>query len=279
VPLTICATAVSRARRCWCPERLFGILLWALALPLWAAANDVEEARLTAGLLEGAPVGRVLQLQRDGGSFPALFEEARPARRKGLVILLPEAGLRLDAGLAGRLRRVIPEYGWSTLSLQLPVLEPEAHPDEYWALVPEAVARLKFAIAAMQGEGWRNIALVGHGFGAAVALNYLGHDPDPAVRAVVLLSPWWPMERAARLRDWLTAVKVPVLDVYGESDAREIRRTVRERHSILKGRKGYRQWRISGVGHHYRDREAALAKRIYGWLERVAPGIEVTSDE
>ncbi len=279
MPLTICATAVSRARRCWCPERLLAVLLWALALPLWAAANDVEEARLTAGLLEGAPVGRVLQLQRDGGSFPALLEEARPAYRKGLVILLPEAGLRADAGLAGRLQRIMPEYGWSALSLQLPVLEPEARPDEYWTLVPEAVERLKFAIAAMKGEGLQNIALVGHGFGAAVALNYLSRDPDPAVRAVVLLSSWWPMERAARQRDWLTAVKVPVLDVYGESDAREIRRTARERHSILKGRKGYRQWRISGVGHHYRDREAWLAKRIYGWLERVAPGVEVTSDE
>ncbi len=279
MPLTICATAVSRARRCWCPERLFAVLLWALVLPLWAAANDVEEARLTVGLLEGVAGGRVVQLQRDGGSFPALFEEARPARRKGLVILLPEAGLRLDAGLAGRLRQTMPEYGWSTLSLQLPVLEAEARPDEYWVLVSEAVGRLKFAITAMKGEGWRNIVLVGHGFGAAVALNYLGHDPDPAVRALVLLSPWWPLERAARLREWLTAVKVPVLDVYGENDAREIRGTARERHSILKGRQGYRQWRISGVGHHYRGREAVLAKRIYGWLARVAPGIEVTSDE
>ncbi len=279
MPLTIYATAVFRARRCWCPERLFGILLWASALPLWAVANDVEEARLTAGLLEGTSTGRVMQLQRGGGSFLALLEEARPVSRKGLVILLPEAGLRADAGLVGRLRRILPEHGWSTLSLQLPVLEPEARPDEYWTLVPEAVERLKFAVAAMKGEGLRNIVLAGHGFGAVVALNYLGHDPDPAVRALVLLSPWWPERRTARLRDRLAAVKVPVMDVHGETDAREIRHTARERHLILKGREGYRQWRISGVGHHYRGREAWLAKRIYGWLERVAPGIEVTTDE
>ena len=110
-------------------------------------------------------------------------------------------------------------------------------------------------------------------------LKYLGHSEESAVRGAILLSPWWPAQRGAQLSGWLTAVKVSVLDVYAEADAREIGQTALQRHLILKGRQGYRQWRITGVGHHYRGREALLAKRIYGWLERVAPGVEVKNHE
>jgi len=255
------------------------VLLWFLALPLWGAVNTVEEARLTAELDALAPVSRLLHLQLGGHSFTAVLDESRLANTRGLVILLPEAGWRADAGLMRVLRRVLPGHGWGTLSLQLPVLEPEARREEYLGLLPEAAARLETAVKVMKGEGMRNIALAGHGFGALTLLRYLGGEPDEAVRAVVLLSPWWPGNMIRQLQQWLRKVTIPVLDVRAERDAREVLQSAVRRHLILKGRSGYRQWRITGVGHRYRGREVWLAERIYGWLQRVAPGVEVRTDD
>ena len=254
------------------------LLLWGWLGAAWGAGNVLEEARLVEGWQPGGGA-RVMTLSTAAGEFSAVLDEAPTRRMKGLAILLPGAGERADAGVMRALRRGLPPHGWSTLSLQLPVLEPEAEPQEYWDLLAPAAGRIAAAVARMKAAGVTNIALLGHGFGGTVVLRYLSGGSDEAVRAAALLSPWWPAAHEDALETWAKAGTLPVLDVYAKRDDRAVRRSAPRRRLLFKSRDGFRQWRVSGVGHHYRGRETWLVKRIYGWLQRVAPGEEVHDDE
>ncbi|BCX80860.1 hypothetical protein MIT9_P0438 [Methylomarinovum caldicuralii] len=253
------------------------LLLWGWLGVAWAGGNALEESRLLEGLhLDGG--ARALTLTTPTGPFQAILDEAATRERKGVAILLPEAGARADAGVLRALRRGLPPHGWSTLSLQLPVLEAEAEPQEYWDLLPQAAARVAAAVVRMKAAGYTSIALVGHGFGATAALRYLGQGGDDSVRAAVLLSPWWPAAHNDELATWGRAAAVAVLDVYGERDDRAVLRSAPRRRLLFKDLDGFRQWRISGSGHGYRGREAWLVERIYGWLQQVGPEQEVGDD-
>ncbi|BCX89898.1 hypothetical protein MIN45_P2272 [Methylomarinovum tepidoasis] len=253
-------------------------LLWGGWGVVWAGGNALEESRLLEGLhLDGG--AKTLTLTAPAGPFQAILDEAATQRMKGVAILLPEAGARADAGVLRALRRGLPPHGWSTLSLQLPVLEAEAEPQEYWDLLPQAAARIAAAVARMKAAGIGNIALLGHGFGATAALRYLGQGGDDSVHAAVLLGPWWPADHADTLETWSKAAAVAVLDVYGERDDRTVLHSASRRRLLFKELDDFRQWRVSATGHDYRGRETWLVERIYGWLQRVAPGEEVSDDD
>lgn len=253
------------------------LLLWGWLGVAWAGGNALEESRLLEGLhLDSG--AKALTLTAPAGSFQAILDEAATRKRKGVAILLPEAGARADAGVLRALRRGLPPHGWSTLSLQLPVLEAEAEPQEYWDLLPQAAARIAAAVARMKAARYTDIALVGHGFGATAALRYLGQGGDDSVRAAVLLSAWWPADHSDALETWSKAAAVAVLDVYGERDGRAVLRGALHRKLLFKELDGFRQWRVSGSGHGYRGWEAWLVERIYGWLQRLGPEQEVSDD-
>ncbi len=251
------------------------LIFWLIAPALWAASDVIVETDLAADLSAGLRQGSVLRLESSGRSFVAIFDRSHTAETRGVAILLPEAGLRADAGIMKALRKVLPDHGWNTLSVQLPVLETEATGDEYLTLLPDSRRRIGAAVGRMKAEGMTHIALIGHGLGALAALSYIGLDDDDSIQALVLLSPWWPRQKDESLASWLAGVSIPVLDIRAERDQPRILATADDRQLLLKGRIGDRHWRISGVGHHYRGREEALAKRIYGWLQAVAPGKEV----
>ncbi len=242
------------------------LLLWLLAPWVWAAPNFVEEAALVSGLQASLQPGRLIALQSGERSFTAIWDEARSAQPAGCAIVLPEAGARADSAALEGLRTVLPAHGWSVLSLQLPVLEAEAGEAEYLSLLPEARRRTEAAVAYLQSRGIENPVLVGHGFGALVALAYV-RGGGKSIGALVLMSPWF---GRGEMTAWLGGLRIPVLDIHGERDRPEVLAATAERHRLLKKLPAFRQWRISGAGHDYRGRETLLGKRIYGWLKSAA---------
>ncbi len=238
---------------------------------LWAAPNLIEEAELSSGLDTALRHGRLIELDNQGHAFAAIWDEARSVEPIGCAILLPEAGARADSTVLNGLRAVLPAHGWHTLSLQLPVLEAEAEEGEYFSLLPNASQRMEVAIAYLKKRGIGDLILIGHGFGALVALNRLSLEGKSPVRGIILLSPWWPRQKQEELAGWLSGLRVPVLDIYAERDRPAILAAHNERYHLLKKIPGFRQWRISGTGHDYWGREKTLAKRIYGWLKTLNP--------
>lgn len=234
----------------------------------------MEEARLARHLAD-LRQAQVVQIPLSAGEFPAVHDLARTRTARGVVVFLPEAGSLAASPVASALRAYLPAHGWEVLSLQLPVLEPEAALEEYQTLVSDGSMRLKAAVGWLRSQGDAKIAAVGHGWGGLVLLEHLA-EPDPRIEAAVLLSLAWPKLVDDKVRAWLQAVPVPVLDVYAEYDHPEVKALAPERHLALKGKAAYRQIRFSAADHDYRAQGELLARRIDGWLRQVT---KVSSDE
>ena len=103
------------------------ILLTACALlhPVSGRASDLErEQRLAEQTVDAIFDGTPVMLQADGRDFLGIFMAADGLPERGAAIILHGRGTHPDWGqVAGPLRTALPAYGWSTLSLQMPVLE------------------------------------------------------------------------------------------------------------------------------------------------------------
>ena len=244
------------------------------------AGNWVEETNLAADGLKGLRHGEIIRLPAAQKNFVAVLDQARSQTTEGGVILLPDAGQSAATQIvAGPLRDYLPSHGWTTLSIQLPVLAAEARPAEYWRLLPEASRRIDAAVNWWKQKGVDNIVLCGHGWGSLVAATYMANRSDDTVRALVLVSLGWPQERARMMKETLSKITVPVLDIWASQDRGEVLGTRLERQLIFKGKTSYRQLLISASGHDYRARQIFLAKRVLGWLRRTAPGFTMVNSD
>ena len=57
--------------------------------------------------------------------------------------------------MIGTLRQRLPDHGYTTLSIQMPILAVDAKPEAYVAHFPEAVERLQLAVAYLQSKGYK----------------------------------------------------------------------------------------------------------------------------
>ena len=78
----------------------------------------------------------------------------------------------------------LPAQGWSTLSVQLPILGNDAEGKDYLPLMDEVAPRLDAAVAWLRGKGYADIVIVAHSLGAAMASDYLAGG-DRGVSAFV----------------------------------------------------------------------------------------------
>ncbi|HHJ38720.1 MAG: hypothetical protein AXA67_03145 [Methylothermaceae bacteria B42] len=254
-----------------------GLLVFQAAA--WAG-NSVVETELVTDSLKTLPHGEKIQISTADRSFIAVLDEARSPSTEGGVILLPEAGHGpTTQTVIGPLRDYLPDHGWTTLSLHLPVLEPEARLAEYWKLLPEAGKRVTAAVNWWKQKGVKNIVLLGYGWGGLVAATYLAGQPDEAIRAAVFISSGWPPERSREMKEKLDKINVPVLDISAQRDNPEVLDTRLDRRLIFKGKKGYRQFSVSATGHDYLAWSQFLAKRVLGWLRQVAPGVTLVNSD
>jgi pimeloyl-ACP methyl ester carboxylesterase len=263
-------------------------LLLCLTLIGTASASDTaKEQRWAEQLRDQLIVGEPLQIatrqpitgQRD---FFALFSPAAsPTKvKRGGVILLHGLGAHPDwPEVIAPLRAGLPDAGWATLSIQLPVRPNEAEFTDYLPLFPEANARISAAVRYLQKQGLLNITLVGHSLGAAMGANFLAQKAEgsDAITAFVGIG----MNRApgtvAHTPDALAKIELPVLDIYGAQDLRGVLDSARARAASQVNNAGYRQTRIAGADHFFEGLDTTLVKRIAGWLGRVAPSVEAVN--
>ena len=103
--------------------------------------------------MPGLVVGDAVYLRLpEGVRFLALY--AAVERGRGAVLLAHGPGLHPDHGITGELRMHLADRGYSTLSLQMPVLAAEDEAgDGYRALLPEAARRIAAGMAFLQEKG------------------------------------------------------------------------------------------------------------------------------
>ncbi len=227
-----------------------------------AAAQDYErEARWAKETLATLVVGEAVQIeQKNGHRFLGLY--TRAAKPLGAVIIAHGRGWAPDFELYGTLRTTLAEAGYSTLSIQLPVLPGTAKIGDYLPMFPDSSERFALAARWLRAKGYGKVAIVSHSLGATMANQYLITTPDPAVDAWVFISIINGLEDMFR-------IKIPVLDVYGTLDWQVTRYGGEERRAQIAKVAGSEQVVIEGAEHFFERQTDELTRVIATFLGRV----------
>jgi len=264
------------------------------AAPPAATPSADPEELVVARLKANSAAAEQVELDVAGKKVLALLRKETRGRTEGGLILLHDAGAHADwEHVVGVLRRELTEFGWTTLSLQLPVPAPGMPPAAYGTLTEQCQQRAAAAIGHLKGQGVRNIVVLGHGLGALCATNFAATQKDPALRGLILIGMegYTTLEPPQDSTALLAQVSVPIYDLYGYGDSTAVRSAGEQR--LLLGRRlnrqraeadaryrerpFYRQFVQDGADHFFSAQQALLVKRIYGWLKTHASGMELNN--
>lgn len=250
-------------------RNLLIILFFYLISPILYASDLAKEKRwadqivdaLITGEAEWLPVGELKVLSVYTPS------EIEPAR--GAAIIMHGIGVHPDwPDVIHPLRTRLPEAGWATLSLQMPILPNEASWTDYLPLMPEVPPRIDAAVNFLQGQGFDNIVLIGHSLGTVMSSYYLTHQPAKQVRAFVGVSMSEtskdPMSNVVMLKK----ITIPGLDIYGSLDEAHVRDNVQQRKqsALAANNQAYQQVEIKDANHFYNGKDNKLLEVIQNWL-------------
>ena len=244
-------------------------------------ASDIDkEKRWEAQIIDSLMVGEAVKLKAGNNEFLGIFAENTTEKAIGGAIILHGIGAHPAwPEVIQPLRTQLPDYGWATLSLQLPILPNEAKTEEYAPLFAEAPPRIQAGIDFLKQKGIQNIVIVAHSLGAAMATYYLSDKPDPTVTAFVGIGmgelKFDPkMDNSVSLRK----ITLPVLDIYGSRDLPQVLSSEKDRRTAANkaANKRYTQLKIEGADHFFNNLDDVLVKRVRGWLANNAAGMEVS---
>lgn len=223
-------------------------------------AREAVKARETLATLDFGEAHTLAQA--NGHRFLALWLPAQ--RPRGVAIVAHGRGWSPNFELYGDLRVRLADAGWSTLSIQLPVLDPAASKlGDYMRTYPDAIERFALSVDWVRSRNpGLPVAIVSHSLGATMANQYLIHRPDAPVGAWVFLSIINGLEDMFRIR-------IPVLDVYAERDWNVTVVGADERRAQIERIPGSRQVMVRAAEHFYDARRAELARTIVEFLDAV----------
>jgi len=253
-------------------NNLFAVLL-SFALLLSAAhASDLEKEKRWADQIVDALIdGEAEWLQAKDTEFLAIYTEADELHSRAALVL-HGIGVHPDwPQVVYPLRTGLPAQGWSTLSLQMPVLANNVPYKDYAPLFEEVAPRIEAGVAFLKERGARRIVIVAHSLGTAMATYYLsGGDQDIAAFVGVGMSGGTEDPRMDNLVS-LTKVRVPLLDLYGQHDSDGVLRTSAERAKAATGNPAYSQVQVPGANHFFDGQEQALTEIVVDWLNETVP--------
>jgi predicted alpha/beta-hydrolase family hydrolase len=246
----------------WSAMRLLTALLMLFASAACLAQADyAREMRWADEITSGLVVGDAVYLaQKSGHKFLAIYTQA--AQPHAAVITVHGMGVHPDWALIGALRSGLSDQGYTTLSVQMPVLAADAKGEEYPALFADAAERLRAAVAFLKSKGHQKLALASHSMGSRMSNFFLAGAPDHGIHAWVCIGiSSGEFAEPGKLR-------LPVLDIYGERDLPQVRQRAEARAAVLKTLKGSAQIEVAGADHYFAGHENELVRQVRQFLDQ-----------
>ncbi|MGH8616178.1 MAG: alpha/beta fold hydrolase [Burkholderiales bacterium] len=249
-----------------------------LALPLYAQGDTELERRSAEDIRQTVIVGEPLSLQRPaGGPFFAILTPAAEvrgapaaevrgapaAKPRGGVVLVHGLGAHPDWGLISTLRTQLPAAGYTTLSIQMPLLPENSRPEDYAAVFPDAVTRLRAAVAFLRASGLEKVAVVSYDLGGRMVNHFLVREAQPGVNA------WASIAISGGVFTDAARLRLPVLDLYAERDYPPLVQNAEKRAGDIRLLRGSAQVEVAGANHLFDGREAQMVGHVRTWLDRV----------
>ncbi|MFO7542165.1 MAG: DUF3530 family protein [Thiobacillus sp.] len=204
------------------------------------------------GLVVGDPV--YLQTPRGHRKFLTLFTPA--AGTDKAVIVVHGMGIHPDWGMVGTLRTELSDRGFTTLSVQMPILAADAKGEAYPPTFPEAAERLAEAVAFLKAKGYSQLAIVSHSMGSRMSRVYLAGKPDAAVKSWASLG---------ISQDDYAALKLPILDLYGDNDLPGVLAKADQRKKSLTAKES-KQVVVARADHFFTGREGEMVTTVADFL-------------
>lgn len=239
----------------------------------WTLVAETETDRWAAELAASLPPGQVQYLDAAGDTFLAVYTEQIAPAPVGGVILLHDTEAHPDwREVVSPLRQELPNHGWSTLALHLPVAaEPAAFPGEM-------LERIRAGVEFLRSKGVQNIVLAGHGWGAVTAVSYLGSMENHGISAVVAIG-MPATDPDSQISPLLEKIEIPVFDLYGSQDlAAAAGARQRAVAAARADNTSYQRLEVLGADHFFVGLSDFLVKRIQGWLHRYAKAATETTE-
>ena len=245
-----------------------------LFLVIWSfpslASDTAKEKRWADQIVDSLIDGTAVWLVAGDAKFLGIYMESASKPAKGAVIVAHGIGVHPDwVDVVYPLRVKLPEHGWATLSLQMPILPNEAKENEYAAVFPDISPRMNAAIAFLKSKGIDKIVIAGHSLGSTMSAYYLANNSSP-VKGLVAISPGTNLSVPnLRYFDTLPKLnKLPILNLYGSIDNEDVVATANKRVDIAEesGNKHFTQIMVTGANHFYQGKENELIKEVIDWL-------------
>lgn len=255
-------------------QKLLSMLVFLCAFTANALASDTDkEKRWADQIVDSLIDGAAEWLEADGHKFLAIFTEDQTGEPKGGAIILHGIGVHPNWNeVIYPLRTELPNHGWATLSIQMPVLPNEAEVKDYIPLIKEAAPRIKAAVEFMKSKNIEPRVIIAHSLGATMASATLAEQGDLGLRGFVAIGmSGSDLDPQLDTTAQLAKLKLPIFDLYGSRDLDTVLKAVEPRAAAMRkaGHTQYRQVEIEGADHFFVGLEDELVRRVYGWLEQL----------
>jgi len=153
------------------------------------------------------------------------------------------------------------QYGWNTLSIQMPILANGIGGDQYAPLFAEVAPRIEAAIQFLKQNDMQEIVLVSHSMGSTMSADYFANNPNSAITRFVAVG----LGSAKSVKN----IHIPMFDLYGSDDLPNVlkNRAKRKKNAEQAGNSNYKQLEVSGANHFFDGKNEVLIKEIKDWLE------------
>ncbi len=222
---------------------------------VFAGADYAREKKWADEIVPDVVVGDVVYLEAKGHKFLTLFTEV--ANAKAGLVIVHGIGVHPEHGLIGVLRGNLADQGYTTFSIQMPILAVEAQAKAYPPLYPEATERIKSAVQYLQGKGHKKIAVVSHSLGSVMSHAYFKTNAETPVAAWVSIG----MEG-----DSYAGINVPIFDLYGDHPI--VLKNAQKRADSLRGNAAFKQTRAPAADHFFTGQANALVKYVKEYLDQ-----------
>lgn len=254
------------------------LLLFFTALTSSTFASDLErEKRLADEIVESILDGEPVYLPAGDHEFLSFYMETDAETPKGAVIIMHGRGYHPDwRDVAHPLRVGLPQSGWHTLSLQMPVLTKDAKYYDYVPILPEAFPRIEAAIKFLKSKNIKNIVLVAHSCSVHMSMAWFDKGFDKT--AIKDIDAFIGIGMGATdFKQYmknplpLDKLNIPVLDIYGEQEYNAVKKAAPERLKLIKstGISTSEQRVVKGANHYFTDKGEPLLNEITDWLNKI----------
>jgi hypothetical protein len=237
-----------------------------------AAQPDYQrEQRLAEQIVDMILDGEAVWLKANQREFLSIYTEADEPDVG--VLILHGRGFHPDwADAVNPLRVGLAEEGFSTLSLQMPVLEKDASYYDYEPVFGFAHARIEAGIRYLREQGHRKVILLAHSCGVHMAMDWIRAHGDDSIDAFIGLGMGatdygQPMRQSFPLQQ----MQVAVLDLYGAEEFPAVIRAAPERKAMIEaaGNVFSRQRVLPQANHYFTDHGDSLLRAVTDWLQQL----------